>query len=243
MRKPLVVANWKMNGSKAWVSTFLDRLKPACNGLKTEVVVCPPAVYLPQVAAGLAGSHIGCGAQDTSRWQGGAHTGEVSAVMLKDIGCHYVIVGHSERRSAHGETDDIVAEKYHQARTAGLQPLLCVGETLVEREAGKTLEVVARQLDAVLARLERATNIDLAYEPVWAIGTGRSATAAQAQEVHAFLRSRLGECGAASRIMYGGSVKAENANALFAEKDIDGALVGGASLDVEGFIAICRAAG
>lgn len=243
MRKPLVVANWKMNGSRAWISSFLDRLRPACAGVGAEVVICPPAVYLSQVVAGLADSGMGCGAQDLAPWQAGAHTGDISGDMLKDIGCHFVIVGHSERRKAHAETDSAVAAKYAQAVAAGLKPLLCVGETLAEREAGRTLEVVAGQLDAVLATLTGSSPIDVAYEPVWAIGTGRSATAAQAQEVHAFLRKRLGARAPASRILYGGSVTTDNAPALFAEPDIDGALVGGASLDVESFVAICRSAG
>ncbi|MDR2637957.1 MAG: triose-phosphate isomerase, partial [Zoogloeaceae bacterium] len=203
--------------------------------------------YLAQVSRLLAGSGVSLGAQDLSAHAEGAFTGEVSAAMLADFGCRHVIVGHSERRALHHESDALVAEKFGTARAAGLKPVLCLGETLTEREAGRTLAVVARQLDAVIAAHGVAALRDavLAYEPVWAIGTGRTATPEEAQEVHLALRrqvaARSGEVAAALRIVYGGSVKAENARALFAQADIDGGLIGGASLDAKAFLAICQA--
>jgi triosephosphate isomerase (TIM) len=207
-------------------------------------VVCPPFPYLAQAAERLAGSRVRWGAQNLSEHGSGAYTGEVSAAMLAEFGCRYAIVGHSERRALYGETDAQVAEKFAAARSAGLVPILCVGESLPEREAGRTEEVVARQLDAVLdasgaAQFAQAV---LAYEPVWAIGTGRTATPEQAQQVHAVLRERLRRAGAAEvPVLYGGSVKAANAGALFAMPDVDGGLVGGASLDAKEFLAIAAA--
>jgi triosephosphate isomerase len=201
-------------------------------------VVCPPFPYLGEVGAQLAGTRIALGAQTVSEHASGAHTGEVSAAMLKEFGCRYVIVGHSERRQLYGERDEQVAAKFGAAARAGLTPILCVGETLEERERGRTEEVVARQLDAVV----KGSDFDgavLAYEPVWAIGTGRNATPEQAQAVHAFLRKRLS---AETRILYGGSVKAQNARALFAMPDVDGGLIGGASLAADEFIEIVRSA-
>ncbi|MEO1750645.1 triose-phosphate isomerase [Thiofaba sp. EF100] len=247
MRRPIVVGNWKMNGRRASVDHLIAGLR-AVGGV--DVAVCPPAIFIRQVVEGLGGKGIGVGAQDVSLYeQDGAYTGEVSASMLSDAGCSYVIVGHSERRALCGETDEDVARKFANALRAGLCPILCVGETLEEREQGVTESVVARQLDAVLgvsgvAAFERAL---IAYEPVWAIGTGRTATPEQAQQVHAFIRARLAahDAGVASRarIQYGGSMKPENAAELMAMPDIDGGLIGGASLKAEDFMAICAAAG
>src|SRR5690606_41343691 len=199
------------------------------DGTGTEVGVCPPFVYLSQVAEQLAGSPIRLGAQDLSPCESGAHTGDVCAEMLVDVGCHYVIVGHSERRKDHAESNALVAEKFAAARAAGLTPIVCVGETLEQREAGHTLAVIREQLKPVLDRIgaEQPGSTVIAYEPVWAIGTGRTASPEQAQEVHAFLREQLGAGASATRILYGGSVKAENAEALFRQPDIDGGLIGG----------------
>jgi triosephosphate isomerase len=235
-RTRLVAGNWKMHGSRASISALLDALLNGLAGWKgAECAVCPPFPYLEQVSGRLAGTPLAWGAQNVSEHAQGAHTGEVAAAMLADLGCRYVIVGHSERRQLYGESDARVAAKFAAARSAGLTPILCVGETLQEREAGSTEAVVARQLEAV--RFESGV---LAYEPVWAIGTGRSATPAQAQEVHGFLRKRVPQ---GTRILYGGSVKADNAAELFRMPDIDGGLVGGASLVAKEFIAIVRAAG
>ncbi|MGK0674437.1 MAG: triose-phosphate isomerase [Halothiobacillaceae bacterium] len=246
MRKPIVVGNWKMHGRRASVEQLIAGLR-AVDGV--DVAVCPPAVFIRQVIERLEGKGIAVGAQDVSLYeQDGAYTGEVSASMLRDVGCSYVIVGHSERRLLRGETDQDVARKFVNALRAGLCPILCVGERLEEREQGVTESIIARQLDAVLevsgvAAFERAL---IAYEPVWAIGTGRTATPEQAQQVHAFIRSRLAahDAGVASRarIQYGGSVKPENAAELMAMPDIDGGLIGGASLKAEDFMAICAAA-
>jgi len=191
----------------------------------------------------LDGSTMALGAQDLSAHAPGAHTGEVAAEMLKEFECGYVLVGHSERRQQ-GENSALVARKYSRAVAAGLEPVLCVGESLAEREAGQTLDVVATQLDAVLQQADRNRPLVIAYEPVWAIGTGKTATAAQAQEVHRFIRQRLGagERSSKSRLLYGGSVKPENAAELFSQPDVDGGLIGGASLEAESFVAICRAA-
>lgn len=244
-RRKLVVGNWKMNGSVAANAALLDALKTASLG-SAEVSVCVPAPYLRDVATSLAKSAIVWGAQDCSAHASGAYTGEVSAAMLAELGCRHVIVGHSERRAMHGEGDRLVADKAAAALANGLVPIVCVGETLAEREANATENVVARQLGAVIdvlaARIDAAV---VAYEPVWAIGTGKTATPSEAQAVHAFLRALLAKRGAASaaiRILYGGSVKADNAAELFAEPDIDGGLIGGASLKAVEFIAICRAA-
>ncbi len=246
-RKPLVAANWKMNGSQAansaWVSAFVPRRPTfAC-----EVVVCAPAVYLAALVAASTG-RFEVGAQDVSERAPGAFTGDIAAAMLADIGCRWAIVGHSERRQLHGESDEVVAAKAEAALAAGLKPIVCVGESLEEREAGSTLPVVRRQLDAVLARVgpEGLARGALAYEPVWAIGTGRTATPAQAQEVHAALRAHVstgdGSSAKALRILYGGSVKPANAAELFGQADIDGGLIGGASLVAEEFAVICAAA-
>jgi triosephosphate isomerase len=250
MRKPLVAGNWKMHGSRvdnaARVRTLLDLLRP---GSEAEVLLCPPYVYLWETGRLLKDSDVALGAQSVCAEAQGAFTGEVAAAMLRDVGCHFVLVGHSERRQYYGEDDALVARKFVAAQAQGLTPVLCVGETLDEREAGRTGEVVARQLEAVLAvsGVGAIGKAVVAYEPVWAIGTGRNATPEQAQEVHAMIRGRIAArdatIGASVRILYGGSVKASNARELFAMADIDGGLVGGASLKAEEFAQICAAAG
>jgi triosephosphate isomerase (TIM) len=246
MRKKLVAGNWKMHGSLAENAALLSALKPALAGI--EAVVCVPFPYLAQAQSELAGSSIAWGAQNLSEHSKGAYTGEVSASMLRDFGCSYVIVGHSERRSLYGESDQQVAAKFIAAQAGGLVPILCVGESLEEREAGITEQVVARQLDAVIsaAGIGALANTIVAYEPVWAIGTGKTASPEQAQAVHAFIRGKIAGLDAAIAdglvIQYGGSVKAANAAELFAQPDIDGGLIGGASLVAEEFSAICLAA-
>ena len=246
LRRKLVVGNWKMNGSRVANAALLEALKAGLPAT-CDAAVCVPAPYLVEVASALAGSTLAWGSQDCSAHDAGAYTGEVSASMLAEFGCTHVIVGHSERRAMHGESDALVAAKAERALGSGLVPIVCVGETLAEREAGHTRMVVARQLTAVTEALgERVANVVLAYEPVWAIGTGKTATPAEAQAVHAQLRAQLDAAvagGAAVLILYGGSVKADNAAQLFAEPDIDGGLIGGASLKAADFIAICRAAG
>jgi triosephosphate isomerase len=248
MRQPLVAGNWKMNGSKASTDTLLSGIKEGMSGIvKTEVLVCPPFPYLGQVVSTLAGSRVVVGAQNACTEAGGAYTGEVSAAMVKDLGCTYVILGHSERRQYYGETDEIIARKYTQALAAGLTPILCVGETLAERERGETRSVVARHLNGVMetAGVQAIARGVIAYEPVWAIGTGMTATPGQAQEVHAFLRQRVAakSAGVAAgvRILYGGSMKPDNALELMSQADIDGGLIGGASLKASDFLAICQA--
>ena len=248
MRQPLVAGNWKMNGSSESNRSLLEKLVA---GLETsaEVLVCPPAVYAQQVRDQLAGTAVKVGLQNASHQPSGAYTGEVSPLMVKDLGIEYVIIGHSERRSLYGETDEDVAAKFCALVDNGLVPVLCVGETLEEREAGSTMKVVATQIEAVLraAGPERLTNYVIAYEPVWAIGTGLTATPEQAQEVHAGIRELLKKyddtMAAKTRILYGGSMKAANAAELIALPDVDGGLVGGASLVAEEFQAICHAAG
>jgi triosephosphate isomerase (TIM) len=239
MRKPLVAANWKMHGSDQFLETYFPALEQAIDSDKVEVVIFPPAVYL-QKAAGLC-QQLQAGAQDVSQHSEGAFTGEVSATMVSDVGCRYVLVGHSERRIRHRESSKTVAEKFLAAVGQGLVPVLCVGESLEEREANRTLAVVQSQIQSVidLAGLEQLTNAVIAYEPVWAIGTGKTASPEQAQEVHRAIRDMLGPAGQHTRIVYGGSVKAENAMTLFNQPDIDGGLVGGASLKVDEFAAIC----
>jgi len=246
MRKNLVAGNWKMHGSLAENAALLSAIKPALAGI--EAVVCVPFPYLAQAQAALAGSSIAWGAQNVSEQSKGAFTGEVSASMLLDFGCKYVIVGHSERRSLYGESDALVASKYKAAQAAGLTPILCVGESLDEREAGVTEAVVSRQLDAVIdaAGVGSLAKAVVAYEPVWAIGTGKTASPEQAQAVHAFIRGKIAALdeGVANQlvIQYGGSVKAANAAELMVQPDIDGGLIGGASLVAGEFVAICRAA-
>jgi triosephosphate isomerase len=245
-RAKLVAANWKMNGRRSdndlWLRAF-RAAPPRC-----ETVVCPPFVYLDQVAAGLAGTPAALGAQDVSDRPLGAWTGEVAAEMLLDCGASWVVLGHSERRASFGHSDAIVAAKVERAIGAGLRPILCVGETLHQREQGLTMAVVAAQLDAVLQRCPAARlgTGAIAYEPVWAIGTGRTASPAEAQEVHAAIRARIAahdpQAAAQMRLLYGGSVKPGNAAELFAQADIDGGLIGGASLVAADFLAICAGA-
>jgi triosephosphate isomerase len=249
MRIPLVAGNWKMNGSlsnsKELISGILEGLDRIPNA---EVIVCPPFVYLTEVASWLTGRSVGLGAQNCSTEKAGAFTGEVSVSMLADVACRYVIVGHSERRTLYKEDDSTVAGKFVAVRAAGLQPILCIGEQLEEREAGITEAVIARQLDAVMDAGGVAALRDgiIAYEPIWAIGTGRTASPQQAQDVHAFIRARIAardpETAEKIRILYGGSVKGSNAAELFAMTDIDGGLIGGASLDAREFLSICMAA-
>lgn len=246
MRKKLVAGNWKMHGSLAENAALLSALKPALAGI--EAVVCVPFPFLAQAQAELSGSSIAWGAQNVSEQAKGAFTGEVSAAMLLEFGCTYVIVGHSERRSLYGESDALVASKYMAAQAVGLIPILCVGESLEERESGVTEAVVARQLDAVIeaAGVGSLSKAVVAYEPVWAIGTGKTASPEQAQAVHAFIRSKIAALDASVAdqlvIQYGGSVKAANAGELMAQPDIDGGLIGGASLVADEFVAICQAA-
>lgn len=245
-RQRLVIANWKMNGSSqanaAWVEGFTSKQLPAC-----EVAVCAPFVYLSQMAELLKNSGVALGAENVSEYASGAYTGEVSAAMLADIGTRWVIVGHSERRTLFGETNEVVAAKVKAALQAGLKPVICVGESLQERESSQTLRVVEEQLLAVirLVGVDVFAHCAIAYEPVWAIGTGKSATPAMAQAVHAALRELIArfckETAAGVRILYGGSVKPENAAELFAQEDIDGGLIGGAALKSEDFYAICAA--
>ncbi|MBU6504719.1 MAG: triose-phosphate isomerase [Betaproteobacteria bacterium] len=249
MRNKLIAGNWKMHGSLAGNPALLQSVAAgAATQSNVSFAVLVPFPYLAQAQALLTGTSCAWGAQDVSEEAGGAFTGEVSAAMLRDFGCRYVVAGHSERRARHGESDRRVAAKALAALEAGLTPIVCVGETLDEREAGQTLAVVYRQLDAVMESLgvRRLPAIVLAYEPVWAIGTGRSATPAQAQEVHAALRQRVSNAdwvvGSGLQILYGGSVKPSNALELMRLPDVDGALVGGASLAADDFLDIGRAA-
>lgn len=246
MRQRLVMGNWKMNGSLEANQTLLSCILQGLaqmTRVDCQVAVCPSFPYLAQVQQCLQNSSVTWGAQDISTAEAGAYTGEVSANMLKDFGCRWVIVGHSERRSYHGERSEIVADKALRAVEHGITPVICVGESLAEREANQTLAVIEKQLAPVLA-LGKSTVLQtvVAYEPVWAIGTGLTATPTQAQEVHAFIRSQLASIGADNiQILYGGSVKADNAASLFAMPDIDGALVGGAALKASEFLAIITA--
>ena len=239
MRVPLVAGNWKMHGSGAANRSLLDQLLRGFSSLKgVECAVCVPFPFLRDVSERLKDTAIAWGAQNVSEHAQGAYTGEVSGAMLKEFGCRYALVGHSERRQLYGEGDAQVAAKFSAARGAGITPILCVGETLAERDAGDTEKVVARQLRAVLEQGAFGDAV-LAYEPVWAIGTGKNATPEQAQAVHAFLRRMLS---AGTRILYGGSVKGANAASIFAQADVDGGLIGGASLVADEFLAICGAA-
>lgn len=249
MRVKLVAGNWKMNGNLASGQALLKAILPPLAALnRARYAVCAPFPYLAAIGQALLGSSVALGAQDLCQFDDGAYTGGVSGTMLADCGCRYVIVGHSERRGVFGEADDVVALKYGQAIKHRLTPILCLGETLAEREAGTTEAVVARQLDAVVQRcgLPALGQGVIAYEPVWAIGTGKTATPQQAQAVHAFIRGRIAAAerrlGDLLLILYGGSVKASNAAQLFAMPDVDGGLIGGASLAADEFVAICRAA-
>jgi triosephosphate isomerase (TIM) len=249
MRRPLIAGNWKMHGSRAENAELIEALLLGLPGqTPVEIAVCPPFVYLWETARLLKSSIIALGAQSVCAESVGAFTGEVSAAMLKDVGCRYVIVGHSERRAIYKEDDALVARKFLAVQSQGLIPILCVGETLEERERSQTMQVVSRQLSAVLdlAGAQALRTAVIAYEPVWAIGTGKNATPAQAQEVHAHIRTAIAgrdaKIAADVRILYGGSVKAANAHELFAMPDVDGGLVGGASLKADEFLKICASA-
>ena len=249
MRRPLIAGNWKMHGSRAENAELIEALLLGVPGqTPVDIAVCPPFVYLWETSRLLKSSSIALGAQSICAELVGAFTGEVSASMLKDVGCKYVIVGHSERRAIYKEDDALVARKFLAAQSQGLIPILCVGETLEERERGQTMQVVSRQLTAVLdlAGVPALRTAVIAYEPVWAIGTGKNATPEQAQEVHAHIRTAIAardaKIAADVRILYGGSVKAANARELFAMPDVDGGLVGGASLKADEFLKICAAA-
>ena len=249
MRQPLVAGNWKMNGSLDSITALVEGLKAGMGSVTTaEMAVCPPFVYIPTVASLIGDASISLGAQDVNDQEAGAHTGEVAPGMLTDVGCKYAIVGHSERRSIYGESDAFTASKFAAARKAGLVPILCVGELLEEREQGITEQVVSRQLDAVidLEGIGALADAVIAYEPVWAIGTGKTATPDQAQDVHAYIRGKLAALDSAVadkvQILYGGSMNAGNAAELLAMADIDGGLIGGASLKPADFLAIGVAA-
>jgi len=250
MRQPIIAGNWKMNGSRESIKALLAGIKAGMGDVKSaQVAVCAPSIYIADVAEQLNGSNIAFGGQNVSTEEKGAFTGEISTSMLLDFGCKYVLVGHSERRSLYGEDDAVVANKFAVARKAGLTPILCIGESLEERENGTTEAVVARQLDAVIYAegIEAIADCVVAYEPVWAIGTGKTASPQQAQDVHAFIRSKLAEKSAdvaeKVQIQYGGSMNAGNAAELLSQPDIDGGLIGGASLVAEDFLTICKAAG
>jgi len=250
MRQAIVVGNWKMFGNKASITTLVQDLKKLRLTVKEEVIcaVCPPAIYINQVADLIRDTTIRLGAQNVFYEREGAFTGEISPTMLKDMGCTYVIIGHSERRQWFAETDAVLAKKFTSAYHAGLVPIFCLGETLNERKAGKTFDVVKSQLAALLLAdgINKFENAILAYEPVWAIGTGLTASPEEAQAVHAYLRNELAlhDARLAEKvpIIYGGSVKANNATELFAQADIDGGLIGGASLQAQEFISICKCA-
>ena len=248
MRRKLIAGNWKMNGSKTANAALLNDIKSGLGHPVCAIAVCVPAPYLAQCESELAGSPVAWGGQDLSVHDSGAFTGEISASMLVDFGCRYVIVGHSERRTYHGESDDLVAKKTARALQSGLIPIVCVGESLEQRESGKTESVVGAQIDAVLSAVapDDLAKIVIAYEPVWAIGTGKTATPQMAQDVHAMLRARLRVKNPVAaetvQILYGGSMKPENAGELLAMADIDGGLIGGASLKAADFLAIVRAA-
>jgi triosephosphate isomerase (TIM) len=248
MRQPLIAGNWKMNGTKASVERLLAEVVAGAGAIqRSEVAVCPPYPFLQMAAQALAGSSVRLGAQNLSTEASGAFTGEVAGAMLAEFGCKYVIVGHSERRAMYGEDDALVAKKLAAAHAAGLTAILCVGETLEERERGDMEKVVGGQIDAIIqiSGIAAFDVLEVAYEPVWAIGTGKTATPAQAQEVHAFIRNRLAghsaSIAAKTRILYGGSMKASNALELLSQPDIDGGLIGGAALVAADFLAIAKA--
>ena len=249
MRKTLIAGNWKMNGSRASIKELLDGLKSGISAVtNADMAVCAPYVYLADVADQLKGTAITWGAQNVSTEASGAFTGEIAASMINDFDCTYIIVGHSERRTLYGETDELVAKKFGVVLEAGMTPIFCIGETLEEREKGITEEVVARQVQAVIDMhgAEALGKGVIAYEPVWAIGTGKTATPEQAQDVHAFIRSMVAkaDAGVAENIIiqYGGSMNAGNAKDLLAQPDIDGGLIGGASLKAEDFLTIGKSA-
>ncbi len=244
MRKPLVVGNWKMNGDRQANANLLAALRQA-DPLPSELVVCPPTLFLADVQQALVGSQVQWGAQDCSAHEPGAYTGEVAAVMLKEFACRYVIVGHSERRTLHGETDMIVAQKAQRALAHEITPIVCVGETWGQRELGQMPAVIKHQINQIIHVLGPAVSkIVVAYEPLWAIGTGHTATPEQAQEVHALLRTELALASPQAqsvRLIYGGSMKPDNAESLLAQADIDGGLIGGSALKALDFLAIARA--
>ena len=254
MRKALVAGNWKMNGSKEQAEKLVSELIEGFSsssyalGAQVDVAICPPVVYLDRISQLVEDSEIKLGAQNCSEHSSGAYTGELSATMLVDFGCQYVILGHSERRALFFETDQQVAEKFETVKASGLIPVLCVGETLEERESGETLNIVSTQISAVSDRLGNSAfdNAVIAYEPVWAIGTGKTASPEQAQEVHKAIRNQIAASNEAVaeklQILYGGSMNAGNAQSLMAMTDIDGGLVGGASLKAQDFLTICQAA-
>jgi triosephosphate isomerase len=241
MRRVLIAGNWKMNGVRGDVPRLAGAIATKAGSVGAELALCPPATLLSEVGRAIAGTGVALGAQDCHAEASGAFTGDVSAPMLADLGCRYVIVGHSERRARHGESDADVRAKGAAALKAGLIAIICIGETLAERDGGRTLDVLSRQILGSVPDGATAPSIVVAYEPVWAIGTGRSATTAQIAEAHGAIRARLGERGVARdavRLLYGGSVKPDNATAILALDDVDGALVGGASLDAAQFLAI-----
>ncbi|MBK1723067.1 triose-phosphate isomerase [Thiocystis violacea] len=248
MRQPLIAGNWKMNGTRSGAEALIKGVLEGASLVgRAEVAVCPPFVFLDAAERLLAGSPVRLGAQNVCTEEGGAYTGEVAAAMLAEFGCRYVICGHSERREYYGETDEIVAKKLAVTIAHGMTPILCVGETLQQREQGEMESVIAGQVDAIMDRNGVASfaQLEIAYEPVWAIGTGRTATPEQAQEVHDFIRRRIAgqdpAIAAKVRILYGGSMKAGNARDLLSQADIDGGLIGGASLAADDFLAICQA--
>jgi triosephosphate isomerase len=248
MRTPCIMGNWKLNGDKAFTQNLIKGVMAQTQHVNCDVVVCPPFVFVQNAVMAAANSHVKVGAQNVATEVSGAYTGEVSAPMLKDVGCEYVIIGHSERRQYYGDTDEVVVQKVRQTLGAGLVPVLCMGETQKEHESGNTEQVVGGQLQAVLSAFDASElqNMIVAYEPVWAIGTGLTATPEQAQAVHAFLRGLITakdeSLGASTRILYGGSMKPDNAPELLAQPDIDGGLIGGAALKVDMFAGICAAA-
>lgn len=249
MRQPMVAGNWKMNGTKASVKALIAGIKSGINDVaNAEVVVCPPAIFIPDVVNDAAGSSISVGSQNICDQDQGAFTGEIAGSMLKEFGCDYAIIGHSERRALYAESDELIARRFAAARRNGIKPIFCIGETLEEREQGITNDVCSRQIDAVIALegVEALADGVIAYEPVWAIGTGKTATPEQAQEVHAYIRGKISavnaEVAEGLRILYGGSMNAGNAAELLSQLDIDGGLIGGASLKADDFLAICRTA-
>lgn len=245
MRRQIVLGNWKMNGDRNSNERLLREFSSLWRGThQIDVAMCPPFPYLEQTVRELAETEVQVGPQDVSCHSQGAYTGDVSAAMVADMGGRYVILGHSERRQYHGESDELIASKLRTVLDHPLIPVVCVGETAGQRDKGETLAVIAQQLQPGLAKLtaEQLARTIVAYEPLWAIGTGKTASPEQAQEVHAHIRAQLGAPARGTRIVYGGSVKPENADALFVQQDIDGALVGGASLKANEFLAICRAA-
>lgn len=249
MRQPIVAGNWKLNGTRNSAAALAQKIISGLNSISNiDVLICPPFLHIAEVQKLIQNSHLKLGAQNASDQQSGAFTGEVSAEMLKEFSCEYVIIGHSERRTIYSESDNIIASKFKSVSSAGLTPILCIGETLEQKENNQTTNVIIKQLDSIINSVDINTfnNAVIAYEPIWAIGTGKTATPLQAQEVHQMIRNRFKAInkGLADKlpILYGGSVKPSNSNELFAQPDIDGGLIGGASLDSEDFLAICAAA-